>query len=81
MGAAPTTPTLHSVLQGKPVCIAFAQQAQQEPSISPGMLDHVVGMNSLQSALQGLLTVVHVSLKDSGGLCELLQWVKIHSQC
>lgn len=72
---------LDSVLQGKPVCIAFAQQAGQEPSISPGMLDHVVGIDSLQIALHGLLTVVHVSLKDSGGLDDLLQWVKTHSQC
>lgn len=51
--------------------------------MSPGMLDHVVGIDSLHHVLHGLLTVVNVTLTDSGGLYDLLQWVKTstHSQC
>ena len=74
--------TSHSVLQGKPVCIAFSQQAGQEPFISPGIMDHIIGIDSLHNVPHGLLTVLQVSLKDSGGLYDLLQWVKTstHSQ-
>ena len=71
----------HNVLQGKPVCIAFAQQGGQKPALSLGILDHVMGMDTLHSALHDLLTVLHVSLEDRAGLHELLQWVKTHSRC
>ena len=66
-------------LQGKPVCIALAQHGSQKPPLSLGVLDHVMGMESLQTALKGLLTVINVSLEDRDGFQELLQWVKTHN--
>lgn len=50
------------------------------PSINPGVVNHVIGLDNLHTALHGLLTVVHVSLDGSEGLHEILQWVKTHSQ-
>lgn len=39
-----------------------------------------MGMDSLQTALKGLLTVINVLLEDGGGLHELLQWVRTHKR-
>lgn len=68
-------------VQGTPVCIALTQHGGQKSPLSLGVLDHVLGMHSLQTALQGLLTVINVSLEDGDGLQQLLQWVKTHSRC
>ena len=67
-------------VQGKPVCIALAQHGGQKPPLSLGVLDHVMGMESLETALMGLLTVINVLLADGDGFQELLQWVKTHKK-
>ena len=64
------------VLQGTPVCIAFAQHTKQKPALPLGVLDHVTGMHSLHAAAPGLLSVVDISLNDGTGLHEILAWVK-----
>lgn len=67
-------------LQGATVCIALTQHGSHKSPLSLGVLEHVLGMESLQTALKGLLTVINVSLEDGDGLQELLQWVKTHKR-
>ncbi|KAL3152454.1 hypothetical protein ABBQ32_001498 [Trebouxia sp. C0010 RCD-2024] len=65
-------------------CACYAVTTCHRPpsliSTSGRVLEHVLGMESLQTALKGLLTVINVSLEDGDGLQELLQWVKTHKR-
>ena len=62
-------------VQGKPVCVALSQHSRKQPFLSSGILDHVLGIESLESAGLGLLTVVNISLDTGAGLQKIMQWL------